>query len=526
VFPENAGLQKIDQAMNLHVLRSLSTGFLLLMIIALLSCQTDGVMSVDEYYRFAHMGSLKLEGPAEVNYFLGVDKHPIPLTATAYDADGHPIEAPQQVVKFYSNDKKLSAESFIPDRAGVFNLVGKLAGHVSNGVEVKVWDPASLTIRISVANRITDQFYANGSDTVFLRVDLMSGTQLIDGNFPLTLYANEKEVSSSFITSVPGEYKFVAKGLGLTSNQITLKALAPPAGPIIRLPVIFHEVNNSQLTAEKINALVLGMTKAYRNNLNHANKARDVNAADLLLEFYPITTGLDGRPLAIPGLDRVTSAKTSFTEEDTFKDAYNSFWDPDRVINIWVYGNITGSYANSSWAYYPYVTVPYEGISVLQKGVRPFLPFGIFLNASHLVNQNTDEILAHEAGHMLGLKHVFAGNGDIFEGCPVSDPDHCSDTPYYDRGVYASNLSANFSNRFKRVSCQGEAYESTNFMDYYYSYRNSFTVEQFKRVRHSINYALWLPTPFNGAVNGRASANITLVARPNQMVYVKPVICE
>jgi hypothetical protein len=503
-----------------------SSGIFIVMIISLLSCNDDRVNAVDEYYRFADLGSLQLQGPEKLDYFLGIDKHRIPLNVTVYDAVGNTISAPQQVVTFYSNETKLPSESFTPEKPGIYNLAGKLAGHVSNTVQLKVWDAAALTLRISVTNRITDQFLANGADTVFLRVDLLSGNQVIEGEFPLTLYANEKEVSNTFATSVVGEYKFVAKGLGLTSNQITLTAVTPPGGAVVRLPVIFHEVNQSQLTAARINALVLGMTKAFRNNLNHANKARDPNAADLLVEFYPVTTGLDGHPLTTPGLDRVTSTKTSFSQEDISRDAYNSFWDPDRVINIWVYSNITGSYANSSWAYYPYVTVQLNGLGTQQKGTRPFLPFGIFLNASHLVNQNTDEILAHEAGHLLGLYHVFAGNGSTFNGCPSSDPDYCFDTPYYDRGVYDDGLSVNFSERFRRVSCQGEVYESTNFMDYYYSYRNSFTLEQFKRVRHAINYALWLPTAFNGALNGRTAATISLVERPAQMINIKPVICE
>jgi hypothetical protein len=512
--------------MKLHAILSAPSGIVFLTIILLLSCNNDRVIPVDDYYRFANLGSLQLQEPDKLNYFLGIDKTPVALTVTAYDAAGKTVEAPQQAITFYSNDKKLPAESFIPEKAGVFNLEGKLAGHVSNAIQVKVWDPASLTIRISVANRITDQLYANGTDTVYLQVSLLSGNQVIEGDFPMTLYANDKEISNVFATSVLGEYRFVAKGLGLTSNQITLNAVAPPPGSVVRLPVVFHEVNRSQLTAAKINELILGMTKAYRNQLNRANRNKDANATDLYVEFYPLATGLDGKPLSTPGLDRVSSSKTSFTQEEISKDAFNSFWDPDRVINIWVYSNITGSYANSSWAYNPYVTTRLEGLGVQQKGTRPFLPFGIFLNATHLVNQNTDEILAHEAGHLLGLYHVFAGNGSNFDGCPNSDPDYCFDTPYYNRDDYSNGLSANFAARFRRVSCQGENYESTNFMDYYYGYNNSFTVEQFKRIRHSIRYALWLPTPFNGAVNGRVSANISLVEPPSDMIYIKPVICE
>lgn len=493
---------------------------------SILGCETEQNIPVDELYRFNNLNQLQLANPAKLNYFLGIDKNPVPLSVTLFDARGSEIAAPQEVVSFYSNNVKLPAASFTPKTVGTFNLVGKLAGKVSNTVQIKVWNPASLTIRISVVNKSTDQFFANGADSVKLQVELLNGTEVIDEDFPLVIYANGKAIGNGFATTTQGEYKFTATALGLTSNQIVLKAVASPTLSIVRLPVIFHEVNKSQLTAASIKALTDGMTKAYRNNLNRANRAKDVNATDLYVEFYPAPTGLDGKALSSPGLDRVTSQKTSFTQEDTYSDSFNYFWDPVHFINVWVYPNITGDYANSSWAYNPFVTQPLAGMTVINKSTKPFLPFGVFLNATHLVGQNTDEILAHEAGHLLGLEHVFAGNGSTFNGCPASDPDYCSDTRYYNRDDYAKSITTNFSDRYKRNSCTNEIYEATNFMDYYYCYNNSFTLEQSKRVRHAVNYGLWLPTPSNGFQNARLSGILTMVERPTNLVYYKPVICE
>lgn len=495
-------------------------------VLGISACDQDQLLPVDDYYRFDKLGQLKMSTPPKLNYFLGVDTESIPLSVTLIENDGESISTPQETVSFYSNNEKLASESFVPNKAGTFNLVGKLAGKTSNTVQLKVWDPATLTIRISVNNRTSSEFSANGADSLKFKVELLSGTEVITGEVPLTLYANNIQFNGSFATTSQGEYTFTARGLGLVSNQVVLKAVAPTSYPIIRLPVIFHEVNRSQLTPARIKALTDGMTNAFRNNYNRLNRTKDENARDLFVEFYPATTDLDGSTLAVAGLDRVVSQKTSFEQEDTYTDSFNSFWDPTHYVNIWVYPNITGAYANSSWAYNPYVTQAMTGFSVLARGVKPFLPFGIFLNGSHLNLQDTEEILAHEAGHLLGLAHVFSGNGSNFNGCPTSDPDYCSDTRYYDRGKYSDNLSSAISERYRRTSCTGESYEANNFMDYYFSYNNSFTLEQLKRVRHAVNYGLWLPVPANGFNNGRLSGVKSLVERPEDLKYYKPVICE
>ncbi|CAG4991015.1 hypothetical protein DYBT9275_00659 [Dyadobacter sp. CECT 9275] len=498
---------------------------LILVIFISSGCEKQMTQPVDDFYRFDKMSRLTIKKPAKTDFFLGIDKADIPLEVTAFDTEGLIIKTPQEAVSFYANENKLVDELFTPDKAGVFRIVGKLAGQVSDTVRLRVFDPASLTLRLTALDETDNQLIANGVDTLGFRIELLYGSEVLKVDMPLVLYVNGKETSQPFSTTEAGEYRFVAKGLGIESNEIVIKAISLPAYAIVRLPVIFHEINRQNLTGNEIRRLTDGMTKAYRNKLNLANGPKDQNATDVYVEFYPATRGLDGNPLSVPGLDRVASQKTSFAQEDTYYDSFNSFWDPEQYLNIWVYPNITGSYANASWAYFGVVTEPMVGMGTGVKGSSPWFPFGIFLNASHL-SSTTEEILAHEVGHMFGLDHVFAGNGSSFEPCTAADPDHCSDTPYYDRRTYSDNLSAAFSERFKRTSCAGEQYTSTNFMDYYYGYNNSFTPEQLKRVRHTISYGLWLPTPFNGMVSGRKSGVSSIVTRPANLKYIKPVICD
>jgi zinc-dependent metalloproteinase lipoprotein len=504
----------------------LSTTGIFCLLIFLASCDRHEDRIMDEFYHFGNLAEITLKKPDKKNYFLGIDTYAIPLAATAKDASGTSIATPAQAITYYANGNKLAGETFLPEKTGQFRLVGKLAGQVSDTIELNVWDPNTLSIRLTTVNGTVSQINANGADSVRFLVELMSGGKVIEGDFPIKIFVNGQPTADSFATGIAGDYFFTATWLGATSNTLKINALSVSSFPIIRMPVIFHEINGNQLTAATVLQLTNGMTAAFRNRLNHASQAKDINATDLFVEFYPAPAGLDGRVLPTPGLDKVTSQKTSFSQADAFSDAFSYFWDPSRYINVWVYSNITGEYLNSSWAYYPTVTSALVGVSLGTKGQKPNLPYGIFLNARHLVNQNTDEILSHEAGHMLALAHVFDGNGSSFNSCSAADPDYCSDTPYYDRGNYSRNISSQGTERFSRTACNDTRYVSTNFMDYYYSYQNSFTKDQQRRVRHAINFGLWLPTPYNNFSNGRISAQSGLVERPDNLINIKPIVCD
>lgn len=500
------------------------------MPVFLSGCEKQEMKPVDDFYRFDKLKKLTLKKPAKTNYVLGYDTETIGLSVTAYESGGLIVKTPQAAVSLYSNSTKLEGESFKPTRAGVYKVYGKLAGTTSDTLTINVWDPASLTLKISTLNDTDDVFYADGADTVGFNVKVWAGGKILPIQFNYSLTANDNLFSKRFSTKTPGSYKFQASAFGLESNEITINAVVPLTYDVVRLPVIFHEINTADLTATYIRQLTDGMTKAYRNQFNMTGGPKDPNSKDLYVEFYPAVTDLNGQKLPIPGLDREVSDKTTFTGEEAFQEAFHWFWDPNYYINVWVIPNITGDYQNSSWAYLPYVTQPMDGLSDISKGIAPFLPYGIFLNkimtGTNTNGNRTEEVLAHEAGHILGLYHTFDGNGSDHNVCSSIDPDFCSDTPYYDRKLYAESLDdLSGSEEFSRVSCQGSSYTATNFMDYYFCYNNSFTNEQLKRVRHTINYGVWLPTPFNGFKSARVG-HISKVKKPANLKYIKPIICR
>ncbi|MCF0059154.1 M43 family zinc metalloprotease [Dyadobacter sp. CY356] len=491
-------------------------------------CEKVVPLETDEHYRFDKLQRLTIQKPKQIDFFLGTDNPEIPLDATAFDQRGSVIDVPEEVISFYSNGVELSGESFLPEKEGKYAIVGKLAGRVSDTLIVRVWEPSSLTLSLSTINA-PGLFYANGKDSLNFKVNVLKGGKVVNPDFPYKFYVNDKEQrSGKFATKISGVYKFRVKGLGLQSNELTINALPKPTYPVVRLPVIFHEINARVLTADRIRKLTEDMSRAYRNQFNINQAEKDPNAEDIFIEFYPAEIGLDGKKLSSPGLHQAVSAKNSFTSNDAFNDAFTSFWDPTRYLNIWVYPNITGEYSNSSWAYYPSVTVPMDGLLTVEEGTSPFFPYGIFLNGNHVsINHEggrTEEVLAHEAGHVLGLYHVFNGNNYDYNGCNTADPDYCADTPYYNRNLYIDNLDPD--KRYQRTSCAGVHYTCTNIMDYYYSHNNSFTTDQLKRVRHTINYSLWLPTPRNNDPSGKKSVISTLVKRPANLRYIKPVICS
>ena len=101
---------------------------------------------------------------------------------------------------------------------------------------------------------------------------------------------------------------------------------------------------------------------------------------------------------------------------------------------------------------------------------------------------------AHEAGHFLGLDHIFATDGDF-----------CDDTPWYDYNAY--KIAAQGGIEVVRNKVSGESFWSDNIMDYEYGYmsgvapgqvwhelsivRNAFRFRMARATRNSSASRLW-----------------------------------
>lgn len=167
--------------------------------------------------------------------------------------------------------------------------------------------------------------------------------------------------------------------------------------------------------------------------------------------------------------------------------------------------------------YYPSVSQPLMGTNTIAKQTSPTYLYGMLLKPRVFDLDYLHMVITHEVGHMLGLAHTY-NDSDC-----TGDADWCDDTPVYNRILYNAG-----SNNRQRTSCNGQTFTSTNYMDYYWGYNNSFTLDQAKRARHVINYGFWLPTPFNGRSlgGGRQSAAPGYVQRPAVIANIKPVACS
>ncbi|MFN3588545.1 MAG: M43 family zinc metalloprotease [Spirosomataceae bacterium] len=312
-------------------------------------------------------------------------------------------------------------------------------------------------------------------------------------------------------TAIPGVHVFdIRLPDGLISKEVRLNIPEPEVFPIVRIPVIIHSFGVSY-TNEEIAKLFSDVNKAYKDTyrINTAD-VRDPSGVEVFVEFYPYDKDNQGNLLAIRGVHPIEKNSVSWNQDEFIANASQDFWDPNTVLNVWVKeGTLSGI---AGFAYYPVMvnTNPLPGVNgAAPKNTQPNFPYGTYLMERYAKDVG---VFAHELGHNLGLRHVFNGNGTNFSDCR-EDSDLCPDTYEYDRRKYQTNLNQ-FGYRRERCS-DGRIFISSNFMDYFINYENSFTFDQRTRVRHVLSYGLWLPTPFNGVNARRKSQDLRI--SPSQL---------
>ena len=112
---------------------------------------------------------------------------------------------------------------------------------------------------------------------------------------------------------------------------------------------------------------------------------------------------------------------------------------------------------------------------------EPGVVTGIFLNTRAMTMANDVMSFAHEAGHFLGLEHVYL----------VGD-DYCDDTRWYDRDAYMEAMQGNIE--YTRTDgYTGETFWSDNIIDYEYGFMAGITPDQVERIQHTLQYAYLIP---------------------------------
>nr|WP_295932056.1 M43 family zinc metalloprotease [uncultured Dyadobacter sp.] len=475
--------------------------------------------------------TLRLSRQSAEPYFFGFDVSSTSFLLEGLDAANQPVPLSEDIKLFKGASEIDQSAQFKARDLGKVSFQAKGYKIESNVLAIDVMSPVK-TLKLGYTQH-GNTFWADGNSEISfsLKAFDFNGKE-ITPTADVKLYQGTEVVDFTrrFTTRRSGNLVFQAKGFNSESEEITVRATAPVNFRTVRIPVIFHEVNTTKLTQAKIDEVLDGVTKSFRKQWNPKGGPKDPNAADLFIEVYAAERDPSGNLLPIRGLNRVSSGKQSFMTNNTQRlneaerDAMNHYWPSEQYFNIWVYSNIKGDLAGYSWAYFPETTLPLEGLLLRKKGnrTRPDFAYGAFINADHLGPGDGVEVTAHEMGHALALDHVFDGNMGSHYGCSNRDSDFCEDTKPYDRKAYENNIQVE---QYSRKGCDGSIFTSTNIMDYHIGYENSFTVDQRSRVRHAIDFCLWLPTPFNNFQNGRIIQN-GKIEKPEAYQYRTPIACH
>lgn len=254
---------------------------------------------------------------------------------------------------------------------------------------------------------------------------------------------------------------------------------------VLTIPVVVHVIHDGEnvgtgmnISQAQIRSQIEVMNEDYRRKTGTAGFNTDSVGADAEIEFCLAFWDNEGLPMAEKGIDRIDRNSRGWDAPPYSPSFINSTikpatgWDPNRYMNIWV-TNIDGTilgYAQGPDGGFVTGWNTTQGPASTDGVVIGFRNFGRIGNVSFPYNRG--RTLTHEAGHWLGLHHLWApSNGP--GNC--NQDDFCADTPDSDDPNYGCPTS--------HISC-GTRDMVQNYMDYSNdACMNIFTICQVGRMR-------------------------------------------
>ena len=246
------------------------------------------------------------------------------------------------------------------------------------------------------------------------------------------------------------------------TNTTIRAAYAPGSGPVYRIPVVFHVIENTSgqgfIPLWRIDSQIEVLNRDFRA-LPGSYGGGGIDAG---IEFYLATEDPAGNPTL--GIERVVD-DLWFEDDGSYWDALA--WDTSRYLNV---------YTNNGGGYLGYATAPSTGVPglpvdrvvLLHSVVGDGAPFG----APYDMGRSA----THEVGHYLGLYHTF--NGGCWAGGCYSIGDLICDTNPVESATYGCPQL--------RSTCGAPA-PVANYMDYTDdACKTGFTAEQVNRMRCTI----------------------------------------
>jgi hypothetical protein len=263
------------------------------------------------------------------------------------------------------------------------------------------------------------------------------------------------------------------------------------AAVVYNIPVIFHILHSGvavnttgatsgrNLNAAQINSQLTVLNADYRKlNTDFSSyvtqSAFSSVAADVEINFCAAKVSPTGTVLAEPGIDRISVSSKGWNAlpysmsyiESTVKPG--SSWDPTKYFNIWVleFGGVDAG------------TLGYAQFPTIPSGTNPVTDMvgaggaantdGVVLDYHYVGNTGTalasapynkGRTLTHEAGHWLGLWHIW---GD--DGSSCSGTDYVADTPNQADENYTCPTTNGAVSADACAGSTGAMYQ--NYMDY------------------------------------------------------------
>lgn len=283
------------------------------------------------------------------------------------------------------------------------------------------------------------------------------------------------------------------------------------------------------------NQIYRGLSRKYQPTTDVYYMPKETN-----IRFVLATRKPDGSRVTNAGIDAVQIKEKSLDPKAVMDDReggiYHSMaWPINKYVNVFIFPfskqTETGNQVTLGIAHLPYALSksPIEGLRTLspqdEKKISEAGGLTGFSNYNHCVVINSDAFewrtwqytflkaslgkntVAHELGHYLGLFHVFSevvnkeNNTIILNSC--EDTDHCADTPTYNRHKYDADRRSTIAGGvthvgeiyglLQRYNCSSMRFESTNIMDYDYSYSDEFTPDQIARMRKVLYSSYTVP---------------------------------
>lgn len=184
------------------------------------------------------------------------------------------------------------------------------------------------------------------------------------------------------------------------------------------LPVVFHIVaDDPDLISD---ADILGALQLLNDAFAHTNSFNRGTGVNTGIQFCLAQTAPDGGITA--GIDRIKSDYGDFDydlEDEKLKR--QSYWDPDRYLNIWVVNSIQSELIRNYSGRRGWTRIPLGGYATMPVNTTSQLE-GVVVGGLDAAT------LAHECGHYLGLLHTFEGMNCTNNDC-TRDGDQVCDTP-------------------------------------------------------------------------------------------------